>query len=125
NNEFNGPLMVVPGSHKTYIGCVGETPSDNYQQSLRSQEIGTPDVQSLQKVVDEGGIVAPKGPAGGVVFFDCNIMHASVENLSPYPRSNGFFVYNSVENTLQSPFAAEKPRPLFAAAREVVPVGDL
>src|SRR5690606_18660409 len=123
--EFNGPLMVVPGSHRSFISCVGPTPDENYKVSLVMQEAGTPDLESLKTVVDKGGIVAPKGPAGGIVFFDCNIMHASTENLSPFPRSNGFFVYNSVENTLEKPFSAEKPRPEFAGSHDYTPVGQL
>lgn len=26
NSPFNGPLLLVPGSHRHFIGCVGETP---------------------------------------------------------------------------------------------------
>lgn len=111
NNEFNGPLMVIPGSHKTYLRCVGETPEENYKQSLRRQEVGTPDNDSLTKMVERGGIVAPKGPAGSVLFFDCNLMHGSNSNISPYPRSNVFMVYNSLENTLVKPFCGLAPRP--------------
>lgn len=27
NNEFNGPLMLIPGSQKYFIPCVGRTPT--------------------------------------------------------------------------------------------------
>ena len=33
------------------------------------------------------------------------------------PRSNLFFVYNSVENQLQAPFCGNKPRPDFLSNR--------
>lgn len=125
NNEFNGPLMVVPGSHKTFVSCVGKTPEDNFESSLKQQELGTPDLGSLEKLVSESKIVAPKGPAGSVLLFDCNIMHASTENLSPFPRSNAFFVYNSVENAPVDPFAAPSPRPDYIGTREVIPVDNL
>lgn len=118
NNEFNGPLMLIPGSHMHYISCVGETPDDHYKQSLKKQEHGVPDAASLKFLVDRGGIQAPKGPAGSVVFFDCNTMHGSNSNISPYPRSNLFFVYNSVENALGKPRFGLKPRPEFIAARQ-------
>ena len=117
STEFNGPLMLVPGSHRTYIRTVGETPPEHYKQSLRRQEIGVPDVGALSYLVERGGIVAPKGPAGTVVFFDCNTMHGSVGNLSPEPRTNLFFVLNSVENRLQEPFGGMPPRPEHIAAR--------
>lgn len=125
NTEFNGPLMVVPGSQRTFVACAGATPEDNYQQSLQMQEAGTPDLASLKALVDAGGIVAPKGPAGSVVLFECNVMHASTENLSPYPRSNAFFVYNSLENRLVEPFAAPAPRPPYIATREFTPLDRL
>lgn len=43
NNEFNGPLMLIPGSQKYFIPCVGRTPEDNYKESLKSQDLGVPD----------------------------------------------------------------------------------
>lgn len=117
NSAFNGPLMLIPGSHKKYVVCVGATPENHYQQSLKRQEYGVPDEKSLTKLVDEGGIVAPTGTAGSAVFFDCNTMHGSNSNISPYPRSNVFFVYNSLKNALQDPFCGLKPRPEFIATR--------
>ncbi|MCB1152651.1 ectoine hydroxylase, partial [bacterium] len=125
NNEFNGPLMLVPGSHKVYVRCVGETPEDNYMSSLKKQEIGTPSADALTAMVRDGGIVAPKGEAGSVIFFDCNTMHGSAGNISPFPRNNVFFVYNSLENALTEPFGADKPRPDFLGDRDAPPVGRL
>ncbi|MCB1019375.1 MAG: phytanoyl-CoA dioxygenase family protein, partial [Acidobacteria bacterium] len=63
NYDFNGPLMVMSGSHKTYVSCVGETPEDHYKQSLKRQDYGVPDEESLKRLADRGGIVAPTGPA--------------------------------------------------------------
>jgi len=37
--------------------------------------------------------------------------------MSPWPRSNLFFVYNSVENQLVEPFCGNKPRPDFLGNR--------
>lgn len=118
NYPFNGPLMLLPGSHKKYVACAGRTPEDHYKQSLRKQEHGVPDIQSLKQLADRGGIAAPTGPAGSAVFFDSNMMHGSSSNISPYPRSNVFFVYNSVDNTLEEPFCGLKPRPEYIATRE-------
>ena len=118
NYPFNGPLMLIPGSHKTFVPCVGSTPQNHYRQSLKKQQYGVPDQVSLKRLADQGGIVAPTGPAGSVVFFDCNTMHGSNSNISPFARSNVFFVYNSVENTLSEPYCGLKPRPEHIAARE-------
>lgn len=118
NNEFNGPLMVIPGSHKHYISCVGQTPENHHLQSLRRQEYGVPDDKIMTELVKRKGIVAPKGKAGSVIFFECNLMHGSNSNITPYPRTNAFFVYNSVENTLVDPYGGMKPRPEHIATRK-------
>lgn len=123
NYSFNGPLMVVPGSHRYFIPCVGETPENHYEQSLRKQECGVPDEESLTRLVEEGGIDVPTGPAGSLLLFDCNTMHGSNSNISPYPRSNVFMVYNSVENAIVEPFSAVKPRPEYIASRNFKPIG--
>ena len=62
------------------------------------------------------------GPAGSVTFFECNLMHGSNGNITPHPRRNVFFVYNSVENTLVEPFAAPSPRPTYIASRKFDPL---
>jgi ectoine hydroxylase len=118
NTPNNGPLMVIPGSHKKFLSCVGETPEDHYKHSLKKQEYGVPDEESLTKMAHEGGIIAPTGPAGSVTFFECNLMHGSNSNITPDARSNVFMVFNSVENTLQEPFCGLNPRPDFIAQRE-------
>ena len=122
NTPNNGPLMVIPGSHKTYVTCVGETPDDHYRQSLKKQEYGVPDELSLAVLAHKHGIVAPTGKPGTVILFDCNTMHGSNGNITPFPRANAFLVYNAMSNRLQRPFGADKPRPDFIAAREFRPV---
>jgi len=123
NYSFNGPLMIMPGTHKTFVSCVGETPDDNYKSSLVQQKAGTPDRETLTKMADEHGIDVLEGKAGGATMFDSNCMHASNGNVTPFARSNVFIVYNSVENACVEPFAAKKPRPEFVGARDFTPVG--
>lgn len=122
NSPLNGPLMIIPGSHRKYCACAGETPKDHYLYSLRKQEYGVPDADTLAELATEGGIAAPTGEAGTVVIFDCNAMHGSNGNITPFPRANAFFVYNAVSNRLVSPYGPEKPRPEFIAARQHTPV---
>jgi ectoine hydroxylase len=81
-----------------------------------------PDEDSLAELAYEHGIVAPVGKPGTVIVFDCNMMHGSNGNITPFPRANAFLVYNAVSNRLQAPFGADEPRPLFIAARDAVPV---
>jgi ectoine hydroxylase len=122
NYGYNGPLLVIPGSHQHYVACAGRTPENHYQQSLRKQEYGVPDRDSLAWLVEQGGIASSNGPAGSITFFDCNTMHGSNGNITPYPRSNVFFVYNSVENALVEPFGGQSPRPEFIASRDATPI---
>ncbi|MEQ4617882.1 MAG: ectoine hydroxylase [Corticimicrobacter sp.] len=118
NTVCNGPLMLIPGSHRQFVSCVGRTPDAHYKDSLRRQEYGVPDPISLQLLAEQGGIRAVTGRPGTVVFFDCNTMHASAGNLSPWPRANLFTVYNSVENRLAAPRYGLAPRPEHVATRE-------
>jgi ectoine hydroxylase len=124
NFAHNGCLMIMPGSHRTFVSCVGETPADHYKESLREQEIGTPDPESLTTLADRDGIAMLTGKAGSATLFDSNCMHGSGNNITPYARSNIFIVFNSVENGLQEPFAAPAPRPSYIAARQITPIPD-
>ncbi|MCY1395657.1 Ectoine dioxygenase [compost metagenome] len=117
NQAHNGPLLLMPGSHRQYIHCVGATPENNYAQSLRRQEVGVPDQASLSELAASHGIDSATGPAGSVVLFDCNIMHGSNGNITPDARSNLFYVYNHVGNAVQAPFCEQSPRPPFVAER--------
>jgi ectoine hydroxylase len=122
NTPDNGPLMVIPGSHTSFVTCVGETPPDHYRSSLKKQEYGVPDEWNLASLAHAHGIVAPTGEPGTVIIFDCNMMHGSNGNITPFPRSNAFMVYNAVSNRLVDPFAAARPRPDFIATRDVEPL---
>ena len=123
STEFNGALLLVPGSHKTFIRCVGETPENHHEKSLKKQEFGVPCPEAMRMLVDHGGMDSARGPAGSAVFFECNTMHGSSGNLSPWPRTNFFIVYNSVENRLVEPFGGTPARPAFLGDRDATPVG--
>ncbi len=122
NTMLNGPLMIIPGSHRSFLSCVGETPEEHYRASLKKQEYGVPDEHHLALLVAEHGIVAPMGAPGTVVIFDCNALHGSNGNITPFPRANAFFVYNALSNRLGSPYGPHAPRPEFIAARQSVAV---
>ncbi|WP_436493427.1 ectoine hydroxylase [Actinokineospora sp. HUAS TT18] len=117
NYPFNGGLMVMPGSQRTFIPCVGETPDDHYKASLTAQEIGVPSQADITMLARTCGIDQFTGPAGSALMFDSNLMHGSGNNITPFPRSNIFLVFNSVQNLLADPFAASAPRPEFIATR--------
>jgi len=126
NYSFNGPLMLIPGSHRSFVVCEGETPEEHFKSSLKNQEYGVPTDQSLTQLVEEGGIVTATSKPGSVIIFDCNVMHGSNSNITPFPRSNIFLVYNSMANQVVAPFCERSPRPEFICTREkiepVIPV---
>ena len=118
NDALNGPLMLMPGSHRTFVSCAGETPEDNHKSSLKKQEIGVPSHDSLSKMAEKFGVDYAAGRAGTVILFDCNTIHGSNGNITPFPRSNAFFVYNAWSNRVVEPFAATAPRPAFLSSRD-------
>src|ERR671931_2409388 len=64
-NEFNGPLMFIPGSHKLGVLDAGhDTTTTSYPLWVINKEL-------IAKLVERaggenGGIVSPKGPAGSM-----------------------------------------------------------
>ena len=122
NNEFNGPLYLIPGSHKKYVSCRDETPEDNYKKSLKNQEYGVPSKKVIDEFMEDYEIKGAYGKAGTLVIHDGNILHGSPDNISPFPRTNAFFVYNSVHNKPLKPFGAVKKRADFLSLRDFTPM---
>lgn len=123
NNEFNGPLYLIPGSHKSFVSCAGVTPEDHHKASLRKQEYGVPSIDALRGLSEEGGLAAAHGVPGTLILHEGNTMHGSPDNISPAARTNLFFVYNSVLNTpAETPFAAARFRPEFLGGRDFTPL---
>ncbi|WP_038171271.1 ectoine hydroxylase [Tomitella biformata] len=118
NYPHNGALMVIAGSQRHFLPCAGETPDENYRSSLVRQRAGVPAAADIGELAERYGIEQFTGAAGSALWFDSNIMHGSGSNITPYPRSNIFLVFNSCENMPQAPFAASQPRPTYIAARQ-------
>lgn len=123
-NRFeNGPLMVIPGSHRHFVSCPGETPEHHYRTSLRRQELGVPPQPVLTRLARQGGLQSPTGPPGSAILFDSNLMHGSNGNITPIPRTMLFVVFNSVENALEAPFSGQAARPEYIGSRDPKPLG--
>ncbi|MFE3738969.1 phytanoyl-CoA dioxygenase family protein [Streptomyces sp. NPDC059096] len=122
-DEFNGPLMFVPGSHRDGL-CAVDTHDADWTRTLTSKLKHSLRVEALAAAAKQRGIVAPKAPAGSVLLFHSNILHGSGPNMSPDNRTMVLISYNSVENPLRD---VPDPRPEFLASRTpdpVVTVGD-
>jgi ectoine hydroxylase len=77
----NGPLMFIPKSHK-----VGNLEA-GHDLETTSYPLWTLDRATVSRLAEEGGIVAPLGPAGSVLMFHSNLVHASPANISPWHRT--------------------------------------
>ena len=82
-----------------------------------------PSEQAITELSLAYGIDQFTGDAGSAIWFDANLMHGSGNNITPFPRSNIFMVFNSVGNTLVEPFAAGEERPNHIANRDFTPLG--
>jgi ectoine hydroxylase len=120
NLTTNGPVMAIPGSHLHYVSCSGKTPEQNHVLSLRRQEVGVPSHRAITELVSGSGIYPVTCDVGDVLFFDCNLMHGSSANITPFPRNNLFIVYNALGNRLRSPYSGMKPRPEWIAHRRAM-----
>lgn len=122
NNEYNGPLYVVPGSHKHYVSCAGTTRKKNYEQSLKRQIAGVPRPESIEQLLGEKGIQGICGRPGTLVIHECNLLHGSPDNISALPRTILMFVYNSVLNKPVAPFCGLEPRPHYLSNPDQSPL---
>ena len=118
-NEFNGPLMFIPGSHKK--GVV----EARHDLSTTSYPLWTVDNALIAQLVERaggknGGIVSPKGPAGSMILFHSCLVHASSSNLSPWDRVSVYLSLCAVSNHIR-----RFKRPEFIAQRDFAPIQQL
>ena len=99
-NEFNGPLMFIPGSHKK--GVIDA----KHDISTTSYPLWTLDNQLVSDLVNRaggtsGGMVSPRGPAGSMILFHSCLVHASGSNLSPFNRVSVYLSLCAVSNHIR------------------------
>jgi ectoine hydroxylase-related dioxygenase (phytanoyl-CoA dioxygenase family) len=130
-NEFNGPIYLIPRSHKE---GVLDTPAREYLDgnddvvyrsspswisSLTANIKYSVNSEIISRLVENFGIVAPKGASGSALFFHCNLVHASPNNMSPFNRVIAFVTYNSTANI---PATSDHMRPDFLCGRDYRPL---
>lgn len=108
---INGPLMLVPRSHRHGTLAAG------HDLSTTSYPLWTLDNDTVTKLVNEGGIVAPIGKPGGVLMFHGNLVHGSAGNITPYSRKIVYLTLNAVSNYIRTP-----TRPDWIAHRDFAPI---
>ena len=115
-NEYNGPLMFIPGSHKK--GVV----EAKHDLTTTSYPLWTVDNDLIAQLVERaggknGGIVSPKGPAGSMILFHSCLVHASSSNLSPWNRVSVYLSLCAVSNHIR-----RFKRPEYIAHRDFAPI---
>jgi len=118
-NEFNGPLMFIPGSHKK--GVVDA----RHDTTTTSYPLWTVDNELIAQLVEraggkDGGIVSPTGPAGSMILFHSCLVHASGSNLSPWNRVSVYLSLCAVSNHIR-----RFKRPEYIAHRDFAPIALL
>jgi ectoine hydroxylase len=110
-NEFNGPLWFIPQSHKK--GAIDA----KHDLTTTSYPLWVIDNDTIAKLVEQGGIVAPKGGPGSAIFFHGTLVHGSPPNMSPWHRQIIYVTYNAVSNAIR-----RFKRPDYIAHRDFTPV---
>jgi ectoine hydroxylase len=115
-NEFNGPLMFIPGSHKK--GVI----EAKHDLTTTSYPLWTVDNELIASLVaraggKQGGIVSPQGPAGSMIVFHSCLVHASTSNLSPWNRVSVYLSLCAVSNHIR-----RHKRPEYIAHRDFTPI---
>ena len=115
-NEFNGPLMFIPGSHKRgVVDAKHDLTTTSYPLWTVSPELITELVARAGG--KSGGIVSPKGPAGSMIVFHSCLVHASTSNLSPWNRVSVYLSLCAVSNHIR-----RFKRPEYIAHRDFTPI---
>jgi ectoine hydroxylase len=98
---FNGALMLVPRSQQHgNIQAAHDTSTTAYP-------LWTLDNATVEKLVAEGGIVAPTGKPGGMLLFHGNLVHGSAGNITPFSRRIVYLTLNAVSNYIRKPTRAD------------------
>jgi len=108
---INGPLMLIPKSHK-YGTLAAE-----HDLETTSYPLWTLDKQTVTRLAQEGGIVAPTGAPGSVLMFHGNLVHGSAPNITPYPLRIVYLTLCAVSNYIRTP-----TRPEWIAHRDFTPI---
>ncbi|OKI08088.1 hypothetical protein A6A06_35135 [Streptomyces sp. CB02923] len=120
-DEFNGPVIYLPGSHRAGLVRDDRDTSAKSEQHLDPDDISLT-AQQLAELTERSGMVSPKGPAGSVILFSPEIVHGSAPNMSPFPRRLLIATYNDCAN---APTREGEPRPEYVVCRDTRPLRSL
>ena len=111
----NGPLMFIPKSHTARHARQPAT-----TRPTTSYPLWTLDHETITRLAEEGGIVAPTGKPGSVLMFHGNLVHASPPNITPYPRKIVYLTLCAVSNHI-----TKFTREAWIAHRDFTPIAPV
>jgi ectoine hydroxylase len=118
-NEFNGPIVFVPGSHRAgVIEPPARAGTPKSMEHVDPEDFELPNA-TVAALVAQHGLVAPKGAAGSLLLFHPNIVHASGLNISPFRRDLLLATFNPIAN---APDAVAEPRAEYLVGRPTAPL---
>ncbi|MFT5530180.1 MAG: ectoine hydroxylase [Candidatus Poriferisodalaceae bacterium] len=110
----NGPLLFIPGSHLEGVFEAG------HDLGTTSYPLWTLDRDTITRLAERGGIVAPTGPPGSMILFHGCLVHASPPNISPFGRVIVYLSLCRVDNHIRQFKRAE-----WIAHRDFTPIEPL
>src|ERR1700747_3050975 len=117
---INGPLMLIPKSHK--YGTLAAA----HDKSTTSYPLWTLDPETVTRLCAQAarpdgiGIVAPTGKPGSVLMFHGNLVHASPPHITPYARKIVYLTLGAVSNHI-----TKFTRPEWIAHRDFTPIAPV
>ena len=124
--ELNGPMMLLPGSHKLGVlpgpvktaRPVGYEKDPSWISNTTAELRYTVDLSLLRDLIRDRGVVAPKGPPGTMLMFHGNLVHGSGPNFAAFDRRLAIISYSRIDNIPDKTGA----RPEFLCASNFQPI---
>jgi ectoine hydroxylase len=126
--EFNAPLTFIPRRIRGRL-LIDREQSDPSGSAWTGNTVSSRklkyhlDREQISSEVAASGLEAPKGASGSLLVFDCDVLHCSSVNISPFHRRILFVTYNAVSNCPRADFVGRRPE--FLSGTNFAPVEPL
>jgi len=125
-NVLQGPLILIPGSHKNGIvnfehkihldNANNEEQVTGLMNSLGVDLKYTVKKELIRNCLKQDSPIICEGTVGTCIFFHPNLFHASNANLLPFDRNTAIITYNDIYNL---PSEKTSIRPDFLCSRNI------
>lgn len=119
-NDYNAPLMAVPGSHVEGVVSQASTLSEAEDRDGAAKFRYDITMDKMSELIGRYGLEHLTGPAGSVVFMNMQVVHGSTVNITPLKRVILYLNVCATDNQ-GTTFA----RPEYLAARDFRPITPL